>query len=162
MRTLILGYGNVHRGDDGLGYHVLNEVSRRIAGTPIEPYGDEPQMLTENVAGLFQRQLLPEMADMLAGFDRVIFVDAHTGAYDEDLRAVEVKPGYVPQALTHHMSTETLLALTEAVAGRSPTGYLYSGRGYEFDFTEDLSVRARVVASQVVEAVLELLEGGCP
>lgn len=158
MHTLILGYGNVDRGDDGLGYHVLNEVSRRTAGTRIEPYGYEPQRLTDSVAGLFQRQLLPEMAEMLAGFDRVIFVDAHTGAYDQDLRVVEVNPGYVPQALTHHMSAETLLALTEVMAGRTPTGYLCSGRGYEFDFTSDLSERTRGIADQIVEKVLELSE----
>ena len=160
MRTLILGYGNVDRGDDGLGYYVVNEVSRRIARADFEPYGYEPEMLTDSVAGLFQRQLVPEMAEMLADFDRVIFVDAHTGAYDEELRVVKVEPGYVPQALTHHMSAETLLFLTEAMTGHAPTGYLCSGRGYEFDFTNDLSERARMLADQIVERVFELIEKG--
>ena len=162
MRTLILGYGNVDRGDDGLGYYVVNEVSRRIVQADIEPYGYEPEMLTDNVGGLFQQQLMPEMAEVLAGFDRVIFVDAHTGAYDEELRVAEVEPGYVPQALTHHMSAEMLLFLTEAIAGHAPTGYLCSGRGYEFDFTNELSERTRILADQIVEKVFEILERGSP
>ena len=157
LRTLILGYGNVDRGDDGLGYYVVNEISRRLAHSDIEPYGYEPEMLTDSVAGLFQRQLVPEMAEMLADFDRVIFVDAHTGAYDEEVRVVKVEPGYVPQALTHHLSTEMLLFLTEAVAGRAPTGYLCSGRGYEFDFTNDLSERTRITAGHIVEKVLAII-----
>ena len=157
MRILILGYGNVDRGDDGLGYYVVNEVSRRIARADIEPYGYEPEMLTDSVAGLFQRQLLPEMAEMLADFDRVIFVDAHTGAYDEEVRVVKVEPGYVPQALTHHMSAEMLLFLTEAIVGCAPTGYLCSGRGYEFDFANGLSERTRITADQIVEKVLAMI-----
>jgi len=157
LRTLILGYGNVDRGDDGLGYYVVNEVSRRLAQADIEPYGYEPEMLTDSISGLFQRQLVPEMAEILADFDRVIFVDAHTGAYDEEVRVVKVEPGYVPQALTHHMSPETVLFLTEVMAGRAPVAYLCSGRGYEFDFTDGLSERTRKTADQIVEKVLEII-----
>jgi len=157
LRTLILGYGNVDRGDDGLGYYVVNEVSRRLAHADLEPYGYEPEMLTPEIGGLFQRQLVPEMAEMLADFDRVIFVDAHTGAFDEELRVTRVEPGYAPHALTHHMSPETLLYLTEVMDGHGPAGYLFSARGYEFDFCDVLSTRTHILADQIVERVLEMV-----
>jgi hydrogenase maturation protease len=159
LRTLVLGYGNVDRGDDGLGYYVVNEISRRLAHADLEPYTYEPQPVTGELSLLFQRQLTPEMAEFVAEFDQVIFVDAHTGAYDEEVRVVAVEPGYVPSALTHHMSPATLLALAKVMSGRSPAGYLCSARGSEFDFTTDLSERARVTAEQVVEKVLAMIRG---
>ena len=150
------------RGDDGLGYYVVNEVSRRLAHADLEPYGYEPVMLTPEIGGLFQRQLVPEMAEMLADFDRVIFVDAHTGAYDEELRVTRVEPGYAPHALTHHMSPETLLYLTEVMAGHGPQGYLYSARGYEFDFCDVLSERTHMLADQIVEQVIGMVTADTP
>ena len=157
MRTLILGYGNVDRGDDGLGYYVVNEVSHHLTHSDLEPYGYEPETLTLEVSGMFQRQLVPEMAEMLADFDRVVFVDAHTGAYDEEVRVTRIEPNYAPQALTHHMSPEMLLYLTEAMAGHCPEGYLCSARGYEFDFCDVLSERTHTLADQIVQRVLEMV-----
>jgi hydrogenase maturation protease len=156
-RTLVLGYGNVDRGDDGVGYHVVNLLAQHFGHSGVEAYSDLPEELTENVGALFGRQLTPEMAEILTEYDRVIFVDAHTGAYDEELRAVEVEPGYVPAALTHHLTAETLLALTEVMFGGSPKGYLYSARGYEFEFSNDLSQRTQTLVERVVEGILALI-----
>jgi hydrogenase maturation protease len=158
VRTLIVGYGNVDRGDDGLGYHVISEIARRLAQSELEPYGDEPAMVGDCVGLWFQRQLVPEMAETLAQFDRVVFVDAHTGAFAEELRVVEVEPRYAPQSLTHHLSPETLLYLTELVSGRSPRAHLYSARGYEFDFCDQLSERTRTLANQVVTELLTMCD----
>lgn len=153
-RTLILGYGNVDRGDDGLGYYVVSELARCVDGIEVEPYDDIPTGLTEQVDLLFVRQLTPELAETLAEYDRVFFVDAHTGAYAEDLRMVEVESRYLPSALTHHMTAETLLDLTEVMFGRKVKGYLYSARGYDFDFTPHLSERTRAAAEQIIAELL--------
>jgi len=152
-----LGYGNVDRGDDGLGYHVVNAIAHRFGQPDVEPYSDLPSVLADAVDVMFQRQLTPEMADLLGEYDQVVFIDAHTGAYQEELRLVAVEAGYVPSALTHHLSPETLLVLTEVLAGRAPRGYLCSARGYEFDFSNELSARTKELAEQVVEQVLALV-----
>lgn len=158
---LILGYGNVDRGDDGLGHHVVNGLARRFGRGAVEPYLDEPETAAGNVDLIFQRQLTPEMAELLTDYDLVVFVDAHTGAFAEELRVAEVVAAYQPQALTHHLSPETLLALTQTMYGHSPTGLLYSGRGYAFDFTNELSDRTRALADQIIERILVLIgEGG--
>jgi hydrogenase maturation protease len=155
-RILILGYGNVDRGDDGLGYYVVSELARRAAQMEVEPYDDLPTALTGNVDLLFLRQLTPELAETLADYDQVFFVDAHTGAYAEELRMVELESRYLPSALTHHMTTETLLDLTEVMFGHKPQGYLYSARGYDFDFSTNLSERTRLLAEQIIEKLLTL------
>jgi hydrogenase maturation protease len=157
LHTLVLGYGNVDRGDDGLGYHVVNEIAQRLAHVELEPYGDAPTMVTDGIGLLFQRQLMPEMAELLAQFERVVFVDAHTGAFAEELRAVRVEPGYAPQSLTHHLSPETLLYLTKVMYGCCPSAYLYSARGYEFDFCTQLSKRTATLAERVVDDILGMI-----
>jgi hydrogenase maturation protease len=157
-RSLILGYGNVDRGDDGLGFHVVNEIAHRFGHPDVEPYSELPDVLTDSVDVLFARQLTPEMAEILGDYDRVILVDAHTGAYEEELRLVELEPGYVSSPLTHHLSPESLLVLAEVLTGRAPRGYLCSARGYVFDFSNELSERTQALALQVVEKVLALIE----
>lgn len=161
LHTLVLGYGNVDRGDDGLGYHVVNEIAHRLAHIELEPYGDAPTMVADGIGLLFQRQLMPEMAELLAQFERVVFVDAHTGAFAEELRVVRVEPKYVPQALTHHLSPETLLYLTKEMHGCYPAAHLYSARGYQFDFCNHLSERTAVLAEQVVDGILALMTQFC-
>jgi hydrogenase maturation protease len=159
-RTLILGYGNVDRGDDSIGYYVINRLARRFGHSDVEPYSELPENLTDMADVLFQRQLMPEMAEVVADYDRVIFVDAHTGAYNEDIRVVDLTPGYSQSPLTHHLTAESLLALTEVMFGRAPQGVLCSARGYEFDFTNELSEGSRALADRLVEQILAWLGVG--
>ncbi|HYX83277.1 MAG TPA: hydrogenase maturation protease [Gemmatimonadales bacterium] len=63
MRTLIAGFGNVLRGDDGFGSAVI----RRLETEPLE---HETDLLDAGIGGLhLARQLL-------SGYDRVIVIDA--------------------------------------------------------------------------------------
>jgi hydrogenase maturation protease len=157
-RSLVLGYGNVDRGDDGLGFHVVNELAHRFGHPDVEPYSDFPDPLSDTVDVMFQRQLAPEMAEILSDYDQVIFVDAHTGIYEEEVRLAELEPGYVLSTLTHHLSPESLLAFTEVMSGRAPRGYLCSARGYSFDFSNELSERMKALAEEVLEQVLTLIQ----
>jgi hydrogenase maturation protease len=156
-RTLILGYGNVDRGDDSIGYYVVNQLARRFGCPDVEAYAELPEVLTDTVDVLFQRQLMPEMAEIVADYERVIFVDAHTGAYDQEIRVVELTPGYSQSPLTHHLTAGSLLALTEVMFGRAPRSTLCSARGYEFDFTNELSAASRDLADRLVEQILAWL-----
>ncbi len=159
-RTLVLGYGNVDRGDDSIGYYVVNQLARRFGHLDVEPYSELPETLTDTIDVYFQRQLVPEMAEIVADYDRVIFVDAHTGVYNEEVRVVDLTPGYSQSPLTHHLTAESLLALTEVMFGRAPRGVLCSARGYEFDFTNELSEGSRTLADRLVEQILAWLVVG--
>ncbi|HEV2131682.1 MAG TPA: hydrogenase maturation protease, partial [Longimicrobiaceae bacterium] len=65
-RTLIAGFGNVLRGDDGFGVEVIHRLE--AAG----PAGDEVRLLEVGTGGLALAQ------ELLAGYDRLIIVDAMT------------------------------------------------------------------------------------
>ena len=64
-RTLIIGYGNPLRGDDGVGW----EVASRLAAT-----------IPEEAAHIMTvHQLTPELAESVSEAELVIFIDASDG-----------------------------------------------------------------------------------
>ena len=157
MKTLIIGYGNPYRRDDGVGYHVINAVATRLGRPPLALDEDGLDALGEDIDLVSLPQLLPELAETLAGYDQVIFVDAHTGAYAEDLRCTAVKPRYAPSAFTHHMTAETLLGLTLAFTEDVPPAYLFSIRGYDFDFGLGLSAETERLVAEAVERIMDMI-----
>ena len=69
-RTLIAGFGNVLRGDDGFGVEVVHQLdARRRAGAPL---GDDVHLIEVGTGGLHLAQ------ELLAGYDRLIVIDAMT------------------------------------------------------------------------------------
>jgi len=157
MRTLIVGYGNPYRTDDGAGYHVLSEIARRLGRPPLGPDDDGLDQMGGEVDLVCLRQLLPELAEKLGSYDLVIFVDAHTGAYDEALRCVPLQPNYAPSAFTHHMKPEALLGLTTAFSEAVPRSFLFSIRGYDFDLGEELSDQTSRLADQATQRIIDMI-----
>ena len=63
MKTLLLGWGNPDRQDDGAAWHVLEEVARR-SGLPVpEEDGESFGPLGNELDLLFTLQLTPELAE---------------------------------------------------------------------------------------------------
>lgn len=152
-KTLILGFGNADRQDDGVAWHVL----ARLANAWNIPVPDSPADGLEVACGsvdlLYALQLYPEMAETIAGYDRVCFIDAHTGAVPEDIYIQDLKPQYQKSPLTHHMTANTILELTRALYGIEPEARLVSVRGYEFGFSQQLSPRTNQLAQQAAELI---------
>jgi hydrogenase maturation protease len=155
--TLIIGYGNADRQDDGVAWHILRGVARRlgreIPETPeegLEPVGELPHLM-------FVLQLTPELAETVAAYKRVCFVDAHTGNVPEDLRIVPLNGQFQASPFTHHLTPETCLALCETLYGQKPEAILVSVRGYEFGFSHSLSAPTSALAQQATRSILKWL-----
>ena len=136
-RVLVLGYGNPGRGDDGLG---------PAAAAAIETVAWPGVSVQDNY------QLVIEDAADIAEHDVVWFVDAaRSGAEPYEIRKLSAVYG---SAFTSHLlKPETLLAIVEQLYCRSPEAYLLGIRGYEFDFREGLTDRARDNLAQAVAAM---------
>lgn len=155
---LILGYGNVDRQDDGVAWHVLAGVCRRL-GLPVPVSPDEEFTETGHGPHLaFYLQLTPELAELIAGMQRVCFVDAHTGSVPEELHTAEVKPEYQSSPFTHHMTPGTCLSLVKTIYHRDVTGLLVSVRGYQFGFSSELSPATAKLCSQAVDLICDWLQ----
>lgn len=127
-RILVLGYGNPGRQDDGLGPAAAEAIERRRF---------------ERVQTSANYQLAIEDASDAAECDVVIFVDASkTGP--EPFSVAPVRPSSeVACFVSHFVRPEYIMSLCRSVYGRTPRAYLIGIRGYDFDFGEGLTERAR-------------------
>jgi hydrogenase maturation protease len=141
QKTLFLGYGNPDRQDDGIAWHVLAAVARLLE-YPV-PFsweeGFQPSPSHPDLEFIFSLQLVPEMAEQVSMFERVCFVDAHTGRIPEDIQIEDVTAEMQNSPFTHHLTPATLLFLSKSLYSAQPQAVLLSVRGYEFGFSHSLS-----------------------
>ena len=144
--TLILGWGNPGRGDDGLGPELVRVIGER--GLPGVVTDSDYQLQIENGA-------------QVARYRRVVFVDAdRTGAEPFWLDRLLPQDGGWTFS-THSVSPATVLALARDLFQAEPEAWLLGIRGYEFDeFHEQLSTRARSNLDEAVEFLTSAVRGG--
>jgi len=149
MNTLFIGYGNPDRQDDGVAWHVLAGIAGQLGMEPSTSWED-PLPCAPGTDFAFYLQLTPELAEDLTAYDRVCFVDAHTGKIPENIQVVDVISEYQTSPFTHHLTPEMLLSMCESLYNHKPEAILLSVRGYEFGFETKLSP---FTESLVIEAV---------
>ena len=157
-QSLILGYGNADRQDDGVAWHVLARLANRLGRSVPPEIGENFDSEESSPEFLYALQLAPEMAETIANFEQVCFVDAHTGSIAEDVKITSLLPAFQNSPFTHHMTPETLLAFVKGLYDRQPAAILISIRGYEFAFAHDLSSGTDRLADQAVDTIAKWLE----
>ncbi|MCL0078267.1 hydrogenase maturation protease [Dehalococcoidia bacterium] len=155
-KTLVIGFGNVHRRDDGVGFVVINSVRERLGRPPLDAEDDGFDDLGHEIDTILLHQLVPDMAEMIAGYDLVIFVDAHVGIIPELLREEEVIARCETTIVPHQLHPRTVLALAHQLYGGQSRGVLLSIRGHDFDFGEGLSTQTAALVPSAVNRVLAL------
>lgn len=158
MKTLIYGYGNPDRQDDGVAWHVLREIMLYY-GLPVSDEldvdcHDEKRQLDFD----FQLQLTPEIADGLDSYDRVCFIDAHTGAVPEEIHLEKVTANFQKSPLTHHLTAASLLSIADTLHHKVPETILVSVRGYEFGFAQSLSAATSALTRQAADIIIKWIE----
>lgn len=144
--TLILGWGNPGRGDDGLGPEFVRAMLEL----------DLPGVATDS-----DYQLQVEDAAAVARFSRVVFVDAdRRGAEPFWLDRLWPQDGALSYS-THSVSPATVLALARDLFEAEPEAWILGIRGYEFDeFREQLSLAAQSNLDRAVESLKSAVSGG--
>ena len=144
--TLILGWGNPGRGDDGLGPAFIEALSA-YALPAVELASDY--------------QLNPEDAADAARHGRVVFVDADRLA-PAPFRMRRLRPGRLePAFTTHGVEPGAVLALCRDLFGAEPEAWLLGIRGYAFDaFDDTLSLGARANLARALEFVRTSVASG--
>src|SRR5262245_59467406 len=91
-KVLIIGYGNLLRGDDAVGQYVASRLG-----------------------GIAVHQLTPELAEPLASADLAISIDAR---HDLPPGEVDIRPLECDPVMTHYCTPGWLVHLARAVYGR--------------------------------------------
>ena len=155
-RTLVIGFGNKDRADDGVAFCVVNALRRRLGQETLSDDNSGMDELGAEVDSIFLVQLTPELMDVLVDYRQVIFVDAHVYEAMDNLYCAPVTPQYAASTFTHHMTPAMLLALLKLLHHPEPVGHLVSIRGYDFDFHRELSPDTRALVEPAVDYILRL------
>jgi len=159
---LIVGYGNTSRRDDGVALHVLRRL-RAVLGLSLDDWEANSSLCPDGgarkpLAMICMHQLAPEMAELVAQYDAVIFMDAHVAAAGwEPVAWQELCPAYQTGLVGHHLKPSVILALSRSLYGHSPRGYTLSILGHDFDFGETLSPETSDLAGEALFLLLGLI-----
>jgi hydrogenase maturation protease len=143
--ALVVGYGNVLRSDDGVGWRIGDILTDdvRVAGATI----------------LRCHQLTPELALDVSRASVVVLVDAQHGP--EPGAFVVGRVAQVGEAATtwsHHLDPASLVGLAIQLYGRAPAAYTVGVGVASLDVGDRLSPAVEAALSGIVEAVVGILE----
>jgi hydrogenase maturation protease len=161
-KTIIIGYGNPDREDDGVAWHILAALNARLGNPVPDLYTDGFEPQGNPIDFMFRLQLMPELAETIAEYDRACFVDAHTGAVPNEVHMTEISAQFQASPFTHHMTPETCLSLSQALYGKAPEAVLVSVRGYQFGFENALSARTAELAEIAVNQIWQWIQSSNP
>lgn len=134
--SLVIGYGNTLRGDDGAGVRAAELIRAALPDVDV----------------VIAPQLLPELAEDISRHRHVVFLDASAHAGAQELRVTQVDAaGPFEGPVTHAASPGQLLQLSDAVYGTLPArAVLVTIPAVSFDLGEALSP---LTAQRVVECL---------
>jgi hydrogenase maturation protease len=155
-RTLVAGFGNLYRRDDGVARVVVNALRERLGHPALDPMDDGFGDLGHPIDTVVLHQLVPELAEEFKDYALVIFVDAHVDAIPEPLHEERLEATYRAPFVYHQTHPSTVLALTHQLHGRAPDAVLISLLGHDFDFGEGLSEETAALVEPAVDRILEL------
>jgi hydrogenase maturation protease len=143
--TLVIGYGNTLRRDDGIGPFVATAINAwHLPG----------------VSALAVAQLTPELASDLAVVRRAVFVDARP-VDENDRGGVEVQilepSNEASRAFTHAGDPSGLLALAREVYGTCPKAWLVTVPLYDLRHGEGLSRKTNLALQIALRRIGGLL-----
>jgi hydrogenase maturation protease len=147
--TLIIGYGNSTRGDDGIGWVAAERLAEELSNPDV-------RILT-------RQQLALELAAELSQADRVILIDANRDGNVGRVRVERIEPAVsAAEPFSHQLDPATLVECTRSLYGRCPETWLVSVAGESFGFSDQLSASVAAALPEALARVRELIEGHIP
>ncbi len=147
--TLIIGYGNLLRGDDAVGCHAAHELEQH--------YRDDPK-----VEVIATQQLSPEMAEDVSRCGFVLFLDASSADEPGTIRQTRIWPGNAPGGFTHQLTPSSLLSAAQQLYGDTPEAICITLEGWSFEVGNKLSEGAQRRLPEFVRQAQRVLESHFP
>jgi hydrogenase maturation protease len=129
QRILVVAYGNPLRSDDGLAWHVAEELSRLD--------------LPEGVEIVTRHQLTPELAQAVSEASYVLFLDAARPGVPGEIVSTQIRPQKQSSVFTHEFSPASILGAAKELYGHCPEALALSLVGECFDHGEGLSAKVK-------------------
>lgn len=144
--TLIIGYGNRLRADDGLGWRA------------IELLADDPRVAGASL--LTRHQLTPELAADFSQAGLVVLIDADAGAPTGQVTVRQVVASTAGgPLLSHHVDPPSLVALSRELYGRSPAVYVVGVGALSLGEGDRISPEIEAAMPLLLDTVAEIVAG---
>jgi hydrogenase maturation protease len=141
----IIAYGNVQRGDDGIGPLVARKLSLHYEFAHEVGIRELPQL---------DLGLLEEIQSA----ETIIFVDASVEALADDVQWSRVKPELNGWAMgSHNIDPKVFTGLLKLLYNSTTDVWLVSVQGYEFELGEPVSRRAYRSADKAAVQIVDWL-----
>jgi len=131
--TLVVGYGNPLREDDGIGWRAAELIERKIEAEIV-----------------YSQQLLPELAARLAAASLVIFLDASLEQEPGGVQCRPIQPEE-PGGWSHHLSPGQLLGFAKQLNGAVPAAFLITGGALRMELGDQLTEAGQRAAERMAE-----------
>ena len=142
VNSLVIGYGNSLRSDDGIGIKIAQIVEGwRLPG----------------VRSLSLHQLTPELTTELAEVDLAIFVDACQPCDSDRVKLYPLNSSTSIVFGSHFSNPEALLSLTRVLFNKCPQAWWLIVPGINFQLGEKLSPQAQQGIDRALNTVKRLL-----
>lgn len=148
-RTLVAGFGNVLRGDDGFGVAVLKRLAEDVPS--------DTELMEVGTGGIRLAQ------ELLAGYDRLIVVDAMARGAPAGTVSVHVVDAVEPahEVDLHLAVPARALAVAQALGALPARVFIVGCEPAEVDeLTTELSPAVRSAVEEAARRIRELLAGG--
>jgi hydrogenase maturation protease len=142
VKTLVIGYGNRSRRDDGVGGFVIEQLQA---------------LNLPNVELQIAQQLEVDAAETISHYDAAIFVDAAVPESRQLVARTVVEPRLQSHAVAHYLTPADLLAMCQSLYRRQPRAILFSVRGRDFNFGTTLTPQVERAALEVVREIAHLV-----
>ena len=156
-RTLVIGFGNLDRGDDGAAFHIVNRLRQGLGICLLEEGDTGMGTLGGETDTIFVRQLLPELVVEASAYDRLVLVDAHVAAERRDIVCARLEPEERPSAIGHILPPSTFLWLARHFTRKPIEAHTVSVRGRSFEMAGGLSEATAALIPAAADAVRALL-----
>ncbi len=155
--ALVIGFGNLDRSDDGIAYHVVNELRKRLGRAPLGEDDTGLEALGWGMDTIFVPQLVPHLINVAALYPKLVFVDAHVYPDNQGLHLAQVSPASGSSPFAHQLTPPFFLALLDSLCRHRPESTAISLRGWSFDFGRTLSTSTEALINPAVESIIRLL-----
>ena len=143
-RLLIVGFGNVLRSDDGLGWRVADALAR--------------QNTRKDVRIVTTQQLMPEMAELASRAEQILFIDAARDGQPGNVACEELVPTESPVRHSHELSPAAVLRLAKDLYGRCPPAELFTITGESFETGDTMSAPVVAAIPGLMAKIKEIID----
>lgn len=147
-QCLVVGYGNILRGDDGIGPLVAEKLAV------------VPGSCGNTLRVVCLPQLDIALAPVLRDVDIAVFVDARQDPDDVPVKVERVQVRNAPPAnsrSSHDIGIAALANIVQSLYGRCPDCYLVMPKGIDFSIGAPISRQGRMNAEHAVDVISRIL-----